>query len=139
MRVTTDFTAGAAVAPRLFRSGPFCDWRAEIAEAIAPARAPHASIWERSRAVRDLERILMPRLREERARTAALDDRIDLRTKERLWAVGELVELLYEALVQDVRVPLRGATFASELEALLRAVDRWCEEAELASRLAERS
>jgi hypothetical protein len=139
MRVTTDFTARAAPAPRLVRSGPFCDWRTEIAEAIAPARVPHASIWERSRAVRELERILMPRLREERARTAALEDRIDPRTRERLWAVGELVELLYEALVQDVQVPLRGATFASELEALLRAVDRWCEEAELASRLAERS
>lgn len=121
------------------RSGPLCDWCDEVAAAVAPARSPDASVWERSRAVRELERVLVPRFREERARVAGLDELMDRRTRDRVWATGELLELLYQSLVEEVRLPLRGARFAAELDALLRALDRWCEETEIATRHAERS
>jgi hypothetical protein len=133
------FTVDVVTEAYTGRPGQICSWRQEVTEAVAPAREPAASIWERSRAVRDIERIMLPRIREERARLRAVDDMLDHRCRERLWAAGALIELLYEALAQDVRLPLRGTTFAAEVEALLRAIDRWCEEAALANRLAERS
>jgi hypothetical protein len=82
---------------------------------------------------------MVPRFRAERARVARLEELMDRRTRDRVWATGELLDLLYRSLVQDVRMPLRGATFAAELESLLRALDRWCEEAEIAAHHAERS
>ena len=134
-----EFTTEASPRSYAARFGGFCAWRDEIAEAVAPARRPDASIWERSRAVRALERILVPRFREECARIAADRHSLDRRSADRLWAASQLMELLYEALVEDVRLPLRGRPFAAGLEDLLRALDHWCEEAELAAGLAERS
>lgn len=121
------------------RFRPLCGWRVDVAEAVAPALSSSASVWQRSHAVRELERLMVPRFREERARMALLEQYLDRATCERLWAAGALVQLLYEALVQDVRLPLRGMLFADELRSLLRALDRWCEEAEVVTRLAERS
>jgi hypothetical protein len=135
----TPFTAEAPPPAGRTRVGPLCDWCDEVTAAVAPARSPGASIWERSRVVRELERVLVPRFREERARVAQLEELMDRRTRDRVWATGELLELLYASLVQDVQLPLRGAKFSAELEALLRALDRWCEEAEIATRHAERS
>ena len=124
---------------RRLGTGPLCDWCDEVAAAVASARSPDASVWDRSRAVRELERVMVPRFRVERARVARLEELMDRRTRDRVWATGELLDLLYRSLVQDVRMPLRGATFAAELESLLRALDRWCEEAEIAVHHAERS
>lgn len=118
---------------------PLANWRDDVVGLVAPARMPRASVWERSSAVRELERTFLPRFRAERARVEGLGARLDSRTHERLWAAGELLELLYEALAQDVRHPLRGLPFAAELEAMVRALDHWCDEAALAERLARRA
>lgn len=123
----------------LRRAGPFGKWRGEVADAVAGARRPDASVWERSHAVRALEQILVPRLSEERLRMAVLSELLDRRTRERIWVAGELVERLYRTLVDEVRLPLRGAEFASDLDALLRAMTCWCEESERALQLAEGS
>lgn len=120
------------------RLEPLCGWRDEVAEAVGPALSSSASVWQRSHAVRELEHLMLPRFREERARMALLEEHLDRVTCERLWAAGALVQLLYEALVQDVRLPLRGTPFADELRSLLRALDRWCEEAAVVTSFAER-
>lgn len=130
-------TGGIAGAPAM-ESMPPSAWRDAVVELVAPARSPRASVWERSTAVRELERALLPRFRADRARLDALAARLDSRMHERLWAAGELLELLYDALAQDVRMPLRGLPFAAELDAMVRALDHWCDEAALAERLARR-
>lgn len=123
-----------SMSPRAGRvPGPLGAWRDEVSSAVSHACDPEASVWDRSRAVRELERSFLPRLHAERARLAALGERLDSRTRERLWAAGELLELLHEELAESARLPFRGETFAADLTALLRGLDLWCDEAERAA------
>ncbi len=120
-------------------AGPLAAWRDAVAEAVAPACSEGASVWERNRAVRELERVFVPRFRVERARIEQAAVELDHPTRERLWAAGELLDRLRALLEEDARIPFRGATFAAELTALLRGLDHWCEEAERAATLLPRA
>jgi hypothetical protein len=107
-------------------------WRKEIGQALAPVWMPEASVWARWEAARYLTADFAPRLGREQQILTALAERLPAAQGARVWALGELLELLCRHLCELGHMAQSGPAFAHLVNKLVRAFDFWCVEAEAA-------
>lgn len=112
-------------------------WCTEVDEALDRVRAPEADIWERSAAVHYLIDQFSPRLDREARFLTGLGACLPAEQRGRIWALGELLQLLCRHLCELGAMPQCGPAFATAVGKLSRALHCWCREVELAVGAAE--
>jgi hypothetical protein len=101
-------------------------WLAEVAEALGPAQRPDAGPWARWSALRYLETTFPERVERERQVVEALAARLTEPERARLWALGELLDVLPAYLGRQVGLCHRAGEFAALTGRLQAALGRWC-------------
>jgi hypothetical protein len=100
--------------------------------ALALSRRPDSGIWSRWAAVQYVEHELAPRYRREREAVNAVIDRVASSHAAHVWALGELVEQLVTSTGELARRAQGGAPFAVAADKLVRALECWCNDVEIA-------
>ena len=101
-------------------------WLAEVAEALGPAQRPEAGPWARWSALRYLETTFPERVERERQMVEVLAARLTEPQRARLWALGELLDVLPDYLGHLVGLCHRAAEFAALTGRLQATLGRWC-------------
>jgi hypothetical protein len=101
-------------------------WLAEVAQALGPARRPEAGAWARWNALRYLETTFPGRVERERQVVQAMAARLTESQRAKLWALGELLDLLPAYLGRLVGLCHRATEFAALTARLQATLGRWC-------------
>lgn len=107
-------------------------WMHDVLGVLDAARSTDAGIWARWAAVRYLESTFSARLETSRGALERLRRYLPADASARLWAAGELLELLRLQLDRTVALHQGGDEFSHGVVKFLRALGCWCREVEQA-------
>jgi hypothetical protein len=110
--------------PRLQRE--HASWLEEVAEALGPAQRAEAGPWARWNALRYLESTFPERVGRERRMVQEVSARLTDPQRARLWALGELLDLLPAYIGHQVGLCHRAGEFSALTGRLQEAFGRWC-------------
>lgn len=115
---------GELLRPRLQRE--HASWLEEVAEALGPAQGADAGPWARWNALRYLESTFPERVERERRMVQEVAARLTDPQRARLWALGELLDLLPAYIGHQVGLCHRAGEFSALTGRLQAALGRWC-------------
>jgi hypothetical protein len=114
--------------PRLARE--HTAWRVEVAAALGPAQQVNAGPWARWNALRYLQGAFSARVTKERQLVQVMGAHMTAPDQDRLWALGELLELLPIHLGHLVGLCHRAREFSEVTARIATALDCWCQAVE---------
>ena len=114
--------------PRLVRV--HTHWRREVAATLGPARQANAGPWARWAAIEYLRGAFPARVVNECRLVQAMAADMSPPDAERLWALGELLELLPKYLSRSVGLCHRAQEFSELTARITTALERWCQAVE---------
>lgn len=101
-------------------------WIEEVMGTLEPARRPDAGVWARWEAIRYLQTTFASRLDRERQMVDGVMPALSEVQRETLWALGELLDALWQQLDHLIGLCQRAEQFATVTGRIVTALRHWC-------------